>query len=120
MKKSAASLSNKIANIKRTYRFLSRTGASSKGWKWFKMIDDIFGTGLMWTTIKLDRVSEVDDGGPKAKKTLEPKRKKNWRKEFIEIEKERVEALKFLAEIQRNKNKTFDILAAAIVKIEEK
>jgi hypothetical protein len=36
------------------------------------------------------------------------------------IEEERVEALKSLAESQRNKNKTFDILAAAIVKIEEK
>ncbi|EFX66973.1 hypothetical protein DAPPUDRAFT_115860 [Daphnia pulex] len=101
MKKSAASLSKKIANMKRTYRLLSRPGASSKGWKWFKMIDDIFGTGLMWTTVELDHVSEVDDGGPKAKKTLEPKRKKNCRKEFIEIEKERVGALKFLAESQR-------------------
>ena len=35
----------------------------------------------------------------------------------MEIEKERVEALKSLAGSQRNKNKTFDILTAAIVKI---
>lgn len=72
MKKSAASLSKKIANMKRTYRLLSRPGASSKGWKWFKKMDDIFGND---STVELDHVTEVDDGGLKAKKTLEPKSK---------------------------------------------
>jgi hypothetical protein len=81
------------------------------------MMADIFGND---PTVELDHVNEVDDGGLKAKKTLQPKSKQNCRKEFMEIEKERVEALKSLAESQRNKNKTFDILAAAIVKIEEK
>ena len=45
--------------MKGTYRLLARPGASSKGWKWFKMMDDIFGND---PTVEQDHVTEVDGG----------------------------------------------------------
>ena len=68
-------------------------------------------------TVQLEHVTEIGDGGPKTKKNVETKIKKDdWRRELIDIERERVEALKSIAESQRNKTNTFEILTSAIVK----
>ena len=113
----------KIANMKRAYRLFKRPGASSKGWKWFNITDEIFGND---PTVQLDHVADVDDGGPKVKKSADHKVKpkvkseKHWRREIIDIEKEWVEAFKSIAESQHKKNNTFDILTSAIIKMAEK
>jgi hypothetical protein len=68
-------------------------------------------------------VAEVNDKGPKGKKIVEPKKKQgeqNWRRELLDIEKERVDALKSIADSQKKKNNTFDRLTSAIEKIADK
>jgi hypothetical protein len=119
MGRSVATLSKKIANMKKTYRLLKRPGAVSKGWKWFQRMEDIFGDD---PAVELDHVAEVNDKGPKGKKIVEPKKKQgeqNWRRELLDIEKERVDALKSIADSQK-KNNTFDRLTSAIEKIADK
>ena len=109
--------------MKKTHRLFKRPGASSKGWEWFNIMDEIFGKD---PTFQLDHVADVDDAGPKRKKSadhkVKPKEKseKHWRREMIDIEKERVEAIKSIAESQHKKNNTFDIFTSAIIKMAEK
>jgi hypothetical protein len=103
MGRSVATLSKKIANMKKTYRLLKRPGAVSKEWKWFQRMEEIFGDD---PAVKLDHVAEVNDKGPKGKKIEEPKKKqgeKNWRRELLDIEKERVDVLKSIADSQKKK-----------------
>ena len=106
--------------MKKTYRLLKRPGAVSKGWKWFQRMEEIFGDDPV---VELDHVAEVKDKGPKGKKIVEPKKKqgeRNWRRELLDIEKERaLNALKSIAESQK-KNNTLDRLTSAIEKIADK
>jgi hypothetical protein len=83
-------------------------------------MEEIFGDD---PAVELDHVAEVNDKGPKARKSVGAEKKqgdKHWRRELINIEKERVEALKSIADSQLKKNNTFDRLTSAIMKIAEK